>query len=122
MIENETNILVGRKKLEWIAISHQLSTQAKTQMIRRDSYTNSFEQNVLRDRIRNSPLAWKIDDKLLAIALDLFTYIVVDPTTPLENDTVPTIVTFIDTRSTGENVTDKMLVAYKEAYTKRYRW
>lgn len=41
------NILVGRKKIEWIANTYAMSAHAKTRMIRRDNF-NTFE---LRERI-----------------------------------------------------------------------
>lgn len=109
-IDKEINILVGRKKVEWIAHTYVLSQHAKTQMIRRD-YFPTFE---LRGRIMNSPLAWKTYNNCIAIALDFYNYIVVDPTTEIEGEVKPTVVTFVETTSLDENVIGKMLVTYRE--------
>ena len=108
------NILVGRKKIEWIANTYAMSSHAKTRMIRRDNF-NTFE---LRERILRSPLAWKTSTDCIAIALDLFNYIIVNTTTVIDGTTKPLIVTFINTEAHGENVIDKMLVEYREACTK----
>lgn len=104
------NILVSRKKVEWIAHRHTISQHAKTQMIRRDSFT----EFALRGRILNSPLAWKTFNGCIAIALDLHNYIVVDPTTEVAGEITPTVVTFVNLALYDENVVDKMLVTYKE--------
>lgn len=103
----DNNILVGRKKLEWIAYNHKLSAHAKVQMLRRDSH---FDFR-LASRILNSPLAWKTRSGCIAIALDLFTYIVVDAVNI--KDGLATVVTFINLEKYNETVIDKMLIEYK---------
>jgi hypothetical protein len=104
------NILVGRKKIEWIANTYAISAHAKTRIIRRDKYS-SFD---LRERILRSPLAWKTSDTCIAIALDLHNYIIVDTASVIDGETRPLVVTFVNTEQYEENVIDKMLVAYKE--------
>ena len=104
-----TNILVGRKKVEWIAYNHKISGHAKTQMVRRDICLE-FE---LAERILNSPLAWKTHTGCIAIALDLYNYVVVDIPNEASNDKLATIVTFVNLQLYDENVIDKMLVEYK---------
>ena len=51
---NNINILVSRKKLEWIAHNFRVSDHAEFRMVQRDSKLNRD----LRTSILNSPLAW----------------------------------------------------------------
>lgn len=99
------NILVGRKKVEWIAYNHKISSHAKMQMVRRGAEHN------LVGAILNGPLAWKLPDNYIAIAINLFEYVVV-ATSP---DEAATIVTYINLQDDEYSVIDKMLVAYQDA-------
>lgn len=108
--EEYVNVLVSRKKVAWIADHYVLSDHAKVAMIRRDEKTE-FD---LRSRILASPLVWKTYDNRIAIALDLYSYIVIDTSTRSGEYEVPIVCTFVNTESAGVNVVDKMLVAYKE--------
>lgn len=112
MIEEKEyiNPLVSRKKIEWIAYHYVLSEHVKVAMIRRDT-----EQGLdLRTRILNSPLAWKTYEGRIAIALDLYSYIIVDTSTQEEGHQVPVVCTYVNTKDNEVNVVDKMLVTYKE--------
>lgn len=110
--ERVPNILVGRKKLEWIANNFIMSEHAKFAQIRRD---DALTKDALKKRILNSPLSWKTKNNCVAIALDLYNYIVVDP----ENKdsygtTIPIVVTFVNVKESGINVVDKFIVEYKD--------
>lgn len=100
------NILVGRKKVEWIAYNHKLSNHAKMQMVRRRAQISNLTTAIL-----NSPLAWKLTDEYIAIALNLFEYIVVGQNEPNE----ATIVTYVNLNGDGYSVIDKMLITYQDA-------
>lgn len=106
------NILVSRKKLEWVAYNHKLTAHAEAQMMRRDTSLN-FD---LRERILNSPLAWKTASGCIAIALDLYNYIVVNADTGDRNPAI--VVTFVNVEERGISVIDKMLMSYREIYKK----
>ena len=72
----EINMLVGRKKLEWIAYNLVMTDHSKVRMRQRDEN----DRNDMKERILNSPLAWKTYNNRICIALNLYEYIVVDPT------------------------------------------
>nr|DAH56627.1 MAG TPA: hypothetical protein [Caudoviricetes sp.] len=115
MIDCEFSVLVGRKKIEFVAYTYQLSEHAKVQLLRRGTDLSVD----LRDRILNSPLAWKVRDGRIAIALSLYEYIVVYvPRKGLGQS--PTIITYVDTTRSGVNVIDKMLISYREYYQNAY--
>lgn len=107
------SVLVGRKKIEYVAFTYKLSEHAKAQLLRRDD-SLSID---LRDRILNSPLAWKVRSGRIAIALSLYEYIVVYVPTRDENK-LPTVITYVDTKKSELNVIDKMFISYKEFYSK----
>lgn len=110
--ERVPNILVGRKKLEWIAKNFIMSEHAKFAQIRRD---DTLSRRALKKRILNSPLSWKTRNNCVAIALDLYNYVVVDPENKDDyGTTTPIIVTFVNVRESGINVVDKFIVEYKD--------
>jgi hypothetical protein len=110
--EKIPNVLVGRKKVEWIANNFIMSEHAKFAQIRRD---DTLTKSALRQRILNSPLAWKTKNDCVAIALDLFNYIVVDPSNKTTYGTIaPIVVTFVNVRDSGINVVDKFIVEYRD--------
>lgn len=101
------NILVGRKKVEWIAYNHKISEHAKMQMVRRGLINYNLTAAIL-----NSPLSWKLPKGYIAIALNLYEYVVA-----IIPEGVPeaTIVTYVNLSNAGYSVIDKMLVAYQDA-------
>ena len=100
------SILVGRKKVEWVAYNHKISTHAKMQMVRRGAKISNLTPAIL-----NSPLAWKLTDEYIAIALNLFEYLVVG-----QNDAKEaTIVTYVNLNGDDYSVIDKMLISYQDA-------
>lgn len=109
MNEVDVNILVGRKKVEWVAYNHKISTHAKMQMVRRSASAASN----MTGAILNSPLSWKLNTGYLAIALNLYEYVIVG--TSNEAGVEATIVTYVNLRDDGYTVIDKMLVAYQDA-------
>lgn len=113
MKDTDFSVLVGRKKVEYVAYTYKLSQHAKAQLLRRDNSTSLD----LRERILNSPLAWKVKEGRIAIALSLFEYIVVY-VPKREDKKLPTVVTYVDTQKSKVNVIDKMLISYKEYYEK----
>lgn len=106
MNNSVVNILVGRKKVEWIAYNHKLSSHAKMQMVRRGAKISNLTPAIL-----NSPLSWKLNDEYIAIALNLFEYIIVGQKEPGE----ATIVTYVNLNGEGYSVIDRMLVSYQDA-------
>ncbi len=107
MNKSIVNILVGRKKVEWIAFNHKLSEHAKMQMVRRGLLNYSLTAAIL-----NSPLFWKLPKGYIAIALNLYEYVVaVIP----EGAPEATIVTYVNLSNAGYSVIDKMLIAYQDA-------
>jgi hypothetical protein len=104
------NILVSRKKLEWIAHNHILSNHAEYRLLQRDILIDRD----LKKSILNSPLAWKSIIGTIYIALDLYRYIVVDD----REYGSPIVVTFADTRDNpsakGINVFEMAVVEYKK--------
>jgi hypothetical protein len=104
--ESVVNVLVGRKKIEWIAYNHKLTNHAKMQMMRR-----GFNEGDLRSAILNSPLSWKFSEGYVGIALNLFEYLVVT------NDESPksSIVTYVNLEDEEYSVIDKMLISYQDA-------
>lgn len=104
--ESVVNVLVGRKKIEWIAYNHRLTNHAKMQMMRR-----GFNEGDLQSAILNSPLSWKFSEGYVGIALNLFEYLVVT------NDVSPksSIVTYVNLEDEEYSVIDKMLISYQDA-------
>lgn len=99
------NILVSRKRIEWIACNFKITEHAQFRFVQRDT---EADRNLKRC-IRNSPLSWKQVNGTIAIAFDLYNYIVVDDSTG-----EPIIITFCDTKSKGSNVFEKAVVEYKK--------
>lgn len=104
--ESVVNVLVGRKKIEWIAYNHKLTNHAKMQMMRR-----GFNEGDLQSAILNSPLSWKFSEGYAGIALNLFEYLVVT------NDDSPksSVVTYVNLEDEEYSVIDKMLISYQDA-------
>lgn len=103
-----TNILVGRKKVEWIAYNHKISAHAKLQLMRRAATDLNTTSAIL-----NSPLAWKLSEGYIAVAINLFEYFIIGH--DVEQKLEATIVTYINLKEDNCSVIDKMLVAYQEA-------
>lgn len=101
------NILVGRKKIEWIAYNHKLSSHAEMQMLRRGATSYNLTGAIL-----NSPLSWKLPDNYIAIALNLYEYIVVVDKLGVKEAIV---VTYVSMKDDGYTVIDKMLTEYQKA-------
>lgn len=110
--ESVVNVLVGRKKIEWIAYNHKLTNHAKMQMMRR-----GFNEGDLQSAILNSPLSWKFSEGYVGIALNLFEYLVVT------NDESPksSVVTYVNLENEGYSVIDKMLISYQDAIREKAR-
>lgn len=110
--ESVVNVLVGRKKIEWIAYNHKLTNHAKMQMMRR-----GFNDGDLQSAILNSPLFWKFSEGYVGIALNLFEYLVVT------NDESPksSVVTYVNLENEGYSVIDKMLISYQDAIREKAR-
>lgn len=107
MNKSIVNVLVGRKKVEWVAYNHKISKHAKMQMVRR-----GLQNYNLTAAILNTPLTWKLSKRYIAIALNLYEYVVV--AIP-EKEAPATIVTYINLSDTGYSVIDKMLITYQDA-------
>ena len=107
--EQFANVLVSRKKVEWVAYKHGLSEHAKIQLVRR-GVGSSLD---LKGSILNSPLAWKTHNGCIAIALDLYKYAVVS-CPEMGKGKPPIMVTIIDLEPSGCNVVDKMMINYRE--------
>lgn len=109
MKDEYINILVSRKRIEWIAVAHKVSNHAEFRLIQRDTIVDRD----LKTWIRNSPLSWKSIKGTIYIALDLYYYIVVDDRTG-----EPVVVTFADARdnqvASGTNVFEMAMVEYKK--------
>lgn len=101
------NILVSRKKVEWVAHNFEISNHAKMQMVRRGLLNTNIASLIL-----NSPLFWKEGKAYIAIAFNLFEYIIV--AVPEMNSGKPVIVTYVSLKDQGYSVIDKMLIAYQE--------
>lgn len=110
--ESVVNVLVGRKKIEWIAYNHKLTNHAKMQMMRR-----GFNEGDLQSAILNSPLFWKFSEGYVGIALNLFEYLVVT------NDESPksSVVTYVNLENEGYSVIDKMLISYQDTIREKAR-
>lgn len=111
--EKVPNILIGRKKVEWLANNFVMSEHAKFAQIRRD---DSLSRSALKKRILNSPLSWKTKNGCVAIALDLYNYIVVNTDTTRDSNgkAIPVVLTFVNVKESGINVVDKFIVEYKD--------
>lgn len=110
------NILIRRKKIEWIAYNYQLSTHAKVQMTKR-CYEDLQDED-FKNLILESPLAWKSKDKqCICVAINLFDYIVVNPDTTDEKtgQKYANILTYVSTRNNDQTVIDKFLMDYKQS-------
>lgn len=109
--EEYINILVSRKRIEWIACTYKVSAHAEYRFIQRDNIVDRD----LKTSIRRSPLSWKsVEDGKIYIAFDLYRYIVVDDS----DNTTPVIVTFADARENplakGTNVFEMAMFEYKK--------
>lgn len=107
MNKSIVNVLVGRKKVEWVAYNHNISKHAKMQMVRRGLLNYNLTAAIL-----NTPLTWKLAKGYIAIALNLYEYVVV--AIP-ETATPATIVTYVNLSDAGYSVIDKMLITYQDA-------
>lgn len=107
--ESVINMLVSRRRIEWVACNFKLSTHAQFRFVQRDTYM----ERDLKSCIRRSPLCWKTIEGTICIAFDLYTYIVVDDRTG-----EPVIVTFVDTKEKGTNVWELAMVEYKKFVAK----
>lgn len=107
--ESYINMLVSRKRIEWIALNFKLSTHAQFRLVQRDTLV---ERN-LKLSIRRSPLCWKSIEGTICIAFDLYNYIVVD-----DRSGEPIIATFVDTRDKKTNVWEVAMVEYKKFVAK----
>lgn len=107
--EPAINMLVGRKKIEWVAFTIQCSEHFKMQELKRSSVIKS-----LRDRILNCVLAWKTYDNNICIAFNSYEYIVVDPNKIIDGKQTPIGVTYVNLKKTGGTVIDKLLMTYRE--------
>lgn len=105
MNKSVVNILVGRKKIEWVAHNHKISAHAKMQMVRRGAQEVNLKLSIL-----NSPLAWKLQSGYIAIALNLYEYVVVGR----NEEEKATIVTYLNLNGENYTVIDKMLVEYQD--------
>ena len=104
------DILVSRKQVEDIANRYELSEHAKMRLVRRGGLKFDIKQNIL-----NCALAWKTKNKSIAVAIDLFRYIVVSYDNEQKK---PVVLTMVDTKGSGMNVVDKMLIEYREAFNR----
>ena len=103
------NILVGRKKVEWIANNIQLTNHAELRLLQKDKSRKN-----IKDRILESPLSWKLATGCIAIATDLFHYFIINAEKKDENgNNYPALVTLIDLTKDGLTVVDKFLLDYK---------
>lgn len=105
----EVNMLVGRKRLEWVAYNLHLSSHFKMQYLKRTD-----AKVKLKDRVLNSPLFWKTYNDNICIALSSYEYMVVDPNYKYKDKIVPVGVTFVNLKETGGTVVDKFLITYKD--------
>lgn len=101
------NILVSRRVIKWVAHNLEFTNHASFNIINRDSIFNrDFKKSV-----HESPLAWKQTDGRIAIALNLFEYIIVE----IDNNKA-TVITFINTKDSkedGDNVVYRMFKDYR---------
>lgn len=113
--ESYINMLVSRKKIEWIATNFKVSEHAELRFIQRDTVL----ERDLKQCIRRSPLCWKQLDGSICIAFDLYTYIVV----VVSDEGVPIIKTFLDTRedtrATNLDVLQIAMMEYKKFITEK---
>lgn len=107
--ETYINILVSRKRIEWIACNFKITEHAQFRFVQRDTLV---ERN-LKMCIRRSPLCWKQIDGTIAIAFDLYNYIVVD-----DSSGTPIIITFANMKDKKSNVFEKAMVEYKKFVAK----
>jgi hypothetical protein len=103
------NMLVSRKRIEWIACNFKLSSHAEFRFVQRDTMV----ERDLKSCIRRSPLCWKTIEGTICIAFDLYNYIIVDDRTG-----EPIIVTFVNAKEKGVNVWETAMVEYKKFVAK----
>ena len=106
MNKSIVNVLVGRKKVEWVAYNHKISEHAKMQMVRRGLLNYNMTGAIL-----NTPLTWKLSEGYIGIALNLYEYVVVAIS---EKAAPATIVTYVNLSNEGYSVIDKMLITYQD--------
>ena len=105
------NILVRRKKIEWIAENFVQTFHSDLRFTQLDTSKNEN----LKTRIKNTSLAWKTNGGCICIALTLYTYIVVNPnTTTKDGKHNATIITYVDTIKSGVTGVDKFVADYKK--------
>lgn len=108
------NMLVSRKKIEWISCNFIVSAHAQMRFIQRDTIL----ERDLKTCIRRSPLCWKNINGTISIAFDLYNYIIVDDRT-----SEPVIVTFADARENpvtrGTDVWQMAMFEYKKFIAER---
>lgn len=102
------NILVSRRVIKWVAHNLEFTNHASFNIINRDSILNrDFKKS-----IHESPLAWKHTTNRIAIALNLFEYIIVEISNKKAN-----VITFINTKDSndkGDNVVYRMIKDYRK--------
>lgn len=106
----DINILISRKRLEWIAHNVRVSDHAEFRMVQRDTQT----QRNLCQSILNSPLAWFSSSGALIVAFNLYEYVVIS----VEQE-IPTVITFANMTDKGGTVIEKMIVDYKKKLNER---
>lgn len=109
---NETNNLLSRKRLEWIAYNYELSLHAKDRIKERSDTIKT-----MRELILNSPLAWGLSTTKCCIALNLYEYIIVEHIQD-NSHTTPKIITFVNMRNSEYNVIDKFVYSYDKLKNK----
>lgn len=103
--EVKQNILIGRKKLEYIAYNYTITEHAQIKLEERCKNPN------VRQMILNSPLCWKNTDGTINIATDLYHYFVVSCAKELDKDKF-IIVTYKEKSLNNFSVVDKFIFAY----------
>lgn len=107
-LEEVKHILVSRKQIEWVAYNFTFSEHSLERIVERDVILGrDFKSAIL-----NSPMFWRINDKEISIALDLYRYIIV-----VFDKEKAVIKTFADTRDSmksGKTVVEKMFIDYKK--------
>lgn len=107
------NILVGRKRVVWIANNLRVSPHAELRLLQKDKSTRTLTQRILE-----TPLAWKTKLGRVAIACDLFHYLVIDGNDKDESGkNCATLITLIDLMPTGITVCDVFMQDYKSFNT-----
>lgn len=108
-----SNILVSRRVIKWIAHNLEFTNHASFNIINRDSIFNrDFKRSV-----HDSPLAWKMNDGRIAVALNLFEYIIIEIDNGKAN-----VITFINTHDSkdgGETVVHRFFKEWRNFLLKK---